>query len=339
MDFGTTRDMRSVFYPELINGPFGDPALYVRISHQKTALLFDCGSLHNYSGRALRKIDSVFVSHAHIDHLIGFDHLLRVFLPLDRHLTIYGPEGTIRQIQNRLGAYTWNLTSDYRFCLTACEWTAGHMIACTFCAETGFSPGPTRSEANDEGRLAETPDWTVKTAALEHGNIVSLAYALEETLHVAIHKDALLAHNYLPGPWLSSFKALLRRGVSDQRTISVPLVDGGHQDVALGTLKQSIAHCEPGMKVVYVADAAPSNENFEKIEALASEAHLLVIESAFAHDDFERARQRHHLTARLAGELGRRAGASKLMVFHHSPRYLDEPERLQAEAFAAFAAQ
>ncbi|WP_269085277.1 hypothetical protein [Syntrophotalea acetylenica] len=38
--------MRSVFFPRLVNGPFGDPALHVRLAHRGEALLFDCGDLH-----------------------------------------------------------------------------------------------------------------------------------------------------------------------------------------------------------------------------------------------------------------------------------------------------
>ncbi|HKL48307.1 MAG TPA: MBL fold metallo-hydrolase, partial [Desulfuromonadales bacterium] len=72
--------MRSVFFPHLVNGPFGDPALFVRLAHRGEALLFDCGNLHPLSHRDMLKISAVFLSHAHIDHLVGFDTLLRLLL-------------------------------------------------------------------------------------------------------------------------------------------------------------------------------------------------------------------------------------------------------------------
>ena len=90
------------------------------------------------------------------------------------------------------------------------------------------------------------------------------------------------------------------------------------------------------MKICYVTDAAPTAANLQKITALAAGAHLLVIEAVFAHQDLPRARSRNHLTARLAGRVGRLAGAARLQVFHHSPRYLDRPQLLAAEADAAF---
>jgi ribonuclease Z len=102
---------------------------------------------------------------------------------------------------------------------------------------------------------------------------------------------------------------------------------------------RQIAHIERGMKICYVTDAAPTAENMEKIVALAADSHLLAIEATFAHRDLERARQRNHLTARLAGRLARKAGAARLLVFHHSPRYQEHPELLAAEAQAAFAGE
>jgi ribonuclease Z len=38
----------------------------------------------------------------------------------------------------------------------------------------------------------------------------------------------------------------------------------------------------------------------------------------------------------LAGDLGRQAGAAKLLLFHHSPRYSQSPGLLAAEAAVAF---
>jgi ribonuclease Z len=90
------------------------------------------------------------------------------------------------------------------------------------------------------------------------------------------------------------------------------------------------------MKICYVTDAAPTAKNRARIVTLATGSHLLAIEATFADADAERAAARNHLTARLAGELGRQAQAARLLVFHHSPRYQDRPELLKIEAEAAF---
>jgi len=328
--------MRSVYYPHLVNGAFGDPALYVRLAHRGEALLFDCGDLHPLTTREILKIRKVFISHAHIDHLAGFDHLLRTFLYQDSHLHLYGPTGIAERIAGRLSGYTWNLTGGYPFALTVFEWRPDEGRQVTFRADNGFRPEDEKVWPLREGLLVDTVAYRVRASALSHGDIVSLAFALQEPLHVAIHKDALERRGYLPGPWLTRFKDQVRRKVPEDSVLAVPLADGGQVDRSLGTLRREIAHLERGMKICYVTDADPSPENFGRITALAADAHLLAIEATFAHRELERARQRGHLTARLAGEAARQAKAARLLVFHHSPRYQDRPRELAEEARRAF---
>ena len=56
-------------------------------------MLFDLGRIDRQPAATLLKITHVFVSHTHMDHFIGFDHLLRVFLARDSHIDMYGPQG------------------------------------------------------------------------------------------------------------------------------------------------------------------------------------------------------------------------------------------------------
>jgi len=328
--------MRSVFFPRLVNGPFGDPGLFVRIAHRRQALLFDCGDLHSLPPRDLLKIREVYLSHAHIDHLIGFDTLLRQFLYQDQGPTFFGPPGILGQIKNRLQSYTWNLISGYPLVVRVREWGKPRGREGVFRAKDAF-----RLESEDSwdcrgGLCSAAGHYRVRAVPLDHGGIISLAFVLEEPLHIGIHKDALERCGFLPGPWLTCFKDRLRAGLPGDTPIRVPLVDGGEKTMGLNELSAGIAHTERGMKVAYVTDAAPTESNLEKIVDLAQDAHLLVIEATFLHADLDRARERNHLTARLAGTLARRARVARLQTFHHSPRYLDCPERVGKEAEAAF---
>ncbi len=330
--------MRSVFFPHLVNGPFGDPALYVRLAHRGEALLFDCGDLHPLSMRELLKVSAVFVSHAHIDHMVGFDALLRAFLCQNARLMVCGPPGIIGQIEGRLRGYTWNLVAGYTFTLTVREWGEDKMRQVNFRAANAFCPEGEKTLKRGEGVLFETLACRVRGVPLDHGDIVSMAYVLEEPLHVAIHKDALERYGFRPGPWLTGFKDRVRRG-DLQGTVEVPLEAGGTVTMPLDELVGKIAHCERGMKIGYVTDASPTGTNRERIVALAADAHLLAIEAAFSHRELARARERGHLTAQMAGELALRARAAKLLVFHHSPRYREWPELLFEEAHRAFAGE
>jgi ribonuclease Z len=328
--------MRSVFFPRLVNDPFGDPALYVHLAHRGEALLFDCGDLHALSPRELLKIRAVFISHAHIDHLIGFDALLRAFLYREATLPVYGPPGLHARLEGRLAGYTWNLTAGYPFSLTVREVRDDVIREVTFRAENGFRPERETLLPCREGLIHETPHFRVRAVALDHGGIPSLAFSLEEPLHVAIHRDALDRCGYRPGHWLTDLKDLVFRRAAPDSVLTVPLLDGGSVDRPLARLIAEVAGTERGMKVCYVTDASPTGDNMAKIVALAEEAHLLVIEAVFAHRDLERARQRNHLTAHLAGRLARKANAARLLVFHHSPRYQHQPRLLAEEAESAF---
>jgi ribonuclease Z len=331
--------MRSVFYPHLVNGPFGDPALYVHLAHRGLALLFDCGDLHALTARELLKIRAVFISHGHIDHLIGFDALLRAFLCRDLNLQLFGPAGIIDQLAGRLAGYTWNLTDSFSFVLTVREWRGERLEEAVFRAQNGFVLEAQPGRDCRDGLLYETPFCSVRAVRLDHGDIHSLAFTLEEPLHIAIHRDALERRGFLAGPWLGLFKDLVLQQAHGKAMLDVPLAVGGAKELPLAELIEDIASIERGMKVCYVTDAAPTADNLRKIIDLARAAHLLVIEAVFAHRDLPRARLRNHLTARLAGRLGRLAGATRLRVFHHSPRYLDRPELLAAEAQEAFSGE
>jgi ribonuclease Z len=105
--------MRPMFQAELVNKSFGDPAVYIDLMFERRALLFDMGDVSALPTRKLLRITDVFVSHTHMDHFSGFDHLLRVCLGRDRGIKLYGPTGFLSQVEHKLASYTWNLVENY----------------------------------------------------------------------------------------------------------------------------------------------------------------------------------------------------------------------------------
>jgi len=85
--------MKTTFRPRLLNGRTGDPALLLTLRWQGRALLVDCGRIGPTPASVLLPIEAVFVSHTHMDHFMGFDQLLRIFLARDTSLRFFGPEG------------------------------------------------------------------------------------------------------------------------------------------------------------------------------------------------------------------------------------------------------
>ncbi|MGH7897093.1 MAG: MBL fold metallo-hydrolase, partial [Candidatus Binatia bacterium] len=152
--------MKTSLFPRLVNGPFGDPGLFVGLRWQGRALQFDLGRLGRMEPGEVLKISHVFVSHAHMDHFMGFDHLLRLFLPRDAALHVYGPEDFLARLAGRLAGYTWNLTESYPLVIVGHEVRPSAVLSATFRAASGFV-AESRSERPFDGVLLDEPALAV----------------------------------------------------------------------------------------------------------------------------------------------------------------------------------
>src|SRR5262249_5595439 len=108
-----TMVMTPTLHPTLVNGRFGDPALFVQMLHRREALMFDCGNLSALSTRDLLRVGHLFVSHMHVDHFIGFDALLRVNIGREKHIRVVGPPEIAERLEHKLLAYDWDLVERY----------------------------------------------------------------------------------------------------------------------------------------------------------------------------------------------------------------------------------
>ncbi|MHA1164654.1 MAG: ribonuclease Z [Alphaproteobacteria bacterium] len=333
--------MSTRFHPQLINDPFGDPGLYVEFMFEKRAILFDLGELTALPSRKLLRVREVFVSHMHLDHFCGFDRLLRVLLGRNHTLRFFGPEGLVDAVSHKLAAYTWNLVGNYATDLTlvVSELSGNNQLRTVeFHCRTGFCGQGERLETLEMDRLLTEKSFCVRTAVLDHG-IPCLAFALEERVHVNIWKNRLEDLGLRVGPWLKDLKEAILRGDPDNTPIQAEWKEDGRvveRTLPLGELRGEAAIVTPGVKIAYVVDAVGSPDNIEKIVALAEDATVLYIESAFLHEDESLARERHHLTARQAGDIARAAGAQRFVTLHYSPRYEGRSEELMREAETAF---
>lgn len=335
--------MTPLFHPYLVNGPEGDPVVYVDCLFEHRAFLFDLGDLTRLPPRKILRLTDMFVSHAHMDHFIGFDYLLRIALGRGRDWRLFGPPGFIDQIGHRLAAYTWNLVDNYDrdFFIRASELhdESQELRNAVFRLKQRFLREDLVPTRCNDGVLLEEELFRIRSFALDH-SIPSLAFCLEEKIHLNVWKNRLEELGLPTGPWLRDLKTAARSHAPDDQLFAVRWHDrnGLHERLfPLGQLRSEVLRAVPGQKIAFVSDTAYTDDNVCKIIELARSADIFFCESAFLERDRDHAQKKHHLTARQAGTLARAAGVRRLVPMHFSARYLEEGELLEREAQAAFA--
>lgn len=332
--------MKPLFHPNLVNGPFEDPALYIDFLFDRRAILFDLGDLHALPSRKILRVSHVFVSHTHMDHFAGFDRMLRIMLARDKRLSMFGPPGFLHRVENRLASYTWNLVEGYTtdFTIIAAEFDGDRIRSARFRCRHRFRREEETTAETTDGILLDEDTFRIRCALLDHGT-PCLAFALEEKNHVNIMKNRLLEMGLQVGPWLTELKTAVLRGAPDEEAFRVWWREGRktrEREVPVGELKKNILRIVPGQKIAYVTDIMFSAANAVRTVALARNADYLFIEAMFLHDEAGPARKKNHLTARQAALIALEAGAKRIIPFHFSPRYTGLEDLLRREVEEVF---
>ncbi|HPI93937.1 MAG TPA: MBL fold metallo-hydrolase [Deltaproteobacteria bacterium] len=310
--------MRPTFLARLVNGPLFDPVVFVRLLNLRSAVLFDCGRMQGLSNREILSLESVFISHAHMDHFMGFDQVLRTILHRERPLHVYGPEGMRDRVAARLGSYTWNLTQGYPLELFIHEIREHETIVCSAPARDGFRPSEPRSTPRPGPTIAECSRYHVDSVILDH-QVPCLCFVLKEPFHINMRAEALARGGYRRGPWIGEFKGKILAGCMDE-VIEVPM-SSGTRERNVAELMQELVVPSPGQKIAYVTDVRASAENIERIESIAAGADILFIEAYYLSEREGEAFAKAHLSARQAGMVARIIRAGRVVPMHVSPRY------------------
>ena len=333
--------MRLLFEPHLVHQAFGDPGLYVDFRDERRALLFDLGDVTVLPPRKLMRLSHVFVTHTHMDHFSGFDHLLRVVLGRKPRIVLSGGPHFIDQVEHKLRAYTWNVVHRYEIELVieAREIGAdGRAQRCRFSSRTGFAREDLEPVAFADDVVHDEATFRVRGRFVDH-DVPCIAYALEEKARVNVAKDRLSALGVSTGAWLRELKHAVLTGAPDATPIRVEWRDrdGDHAMTRTASeLRHLILDIVPGRRIGYATDLRYTEANARTLAELFSGVDLLFIESVFLDEDAEQAARKNHLTARQAGEIARRAGAKALAPFHFSPRYQGREAELKAEIESAW---
>ena len=326
----TTLDVR------LVDPDAFEPGLVVDVRDEKRALLFDLGEIDRLAPRVLLRVSHAFVSHTHMDHFAGFDHLLALGLGRMRRLALWGGPGFVDQVEHKLRAYTWNVVHRYEVPMTIEAHAIGDdgtRTQATFDSTQRFArcDGQPQVDAASAGGVAvllDEPLFRVSACIVDHEMPV-LAFAIDEKAQVRVAVDRIAAMGLATGAWLRTLKQAVLAGAADETPIDLAWRDrtGLHSERrSVGELRALVLDTIPGRRIGYVTDLRSTPDNAARLARLLDGVDVLHIESVFLDRDRDHAARKNHLTARQAGEIARRLRAKKVVPFHFSPRYRDRDE-------------
>jgi ribonuclease Z len=333
--------MHALFEPRLVNDAFGDPGLYVDFHDERRALLFDLGEISKLLPRQLLCLSHVFVTHTHMDHFCGFDHLLRVMLGRKDGIVLFGGPNFLEQVEHKLRAYTWNVVHRYEveLVIDAREiGTGGGGQRALFSSRRQFAREADASFERSDDVVHDEAAFRVRGRFVDH-DIPCVAYVIEEKARVNVAKDQLAALGVSAGAWLRELKHAVLTGAPEDAPIQVLWRDrhGEHAMTRpVGELRHLILAIVPGRRIGYVTDLRYTESNMEALSQLMPDVDLLFIESVFLDEDKAHGLRKNHLTAHQAGLVARRIAARAVVPFHFSPRYEGRSAELIAEVQAAW---
>jgi ribonuclease BN (tRNA processing enzyme) len=312
----------------LVNGVFGDPLLHIRLQHQRRSLLFDLGETTRLPARIAHQVTDVFISHAHIDHIGGFVWLLRSRIGTLPACRVFGPPGLADNVMGFISGIHWDRVGERapRFDVSELH----NQQIWRYRIQAGKAkPEILGDEPASGGILLRDPAFQVRATTLDHGTPV-LAFALQMTFDLNVRKDRLAELGLTPGPWLSDLKAYVASG---EREATIALPNGTAQTA--GHVADEVLILRPGPKLAYATDLADTLQNRTRLQKLAEGAHTFFCEAPFCEADTEQSARTGHLTAGACGEIATAAHVERLVPFHFSRRYQDEPERVYTEVSAS----
>lgn len=333
--------MRTTLDVHLVDPTANEPGLLVDVRDERRALLFDLGDIARLAPRLLLRVSDAFVTHTHMDHFAGFDHLLALGLGRLPRWTLWGGPGFVDQVDHKLRAYTWNVVHRYEvpMLIEAHSLEAdGSRRHVRFDSRRLFEREDAPPDPPGRGDLLlDDPLFRVRARIVDHEMPV-LAFAIEERAQLRVRAERIADMGLTTGAWLRELKAAVLAGASDDTPIDIVWQDreGAHREVRrVGELRPVVLDTVPGRRIGYVTDLRFTEANIEQLQELLADADLLHIESVFLDADRDQALRKNHLTARQAGEIARRLRAKKTVPFHFSPRYSGREDELRAEVQAA----
>lgn len=320
--------------PTFFAGLIDDPCLVVRDRPIHQSIMIDCGALQHVAKRELKPVRAIFVSHAHMDHFMGFDAFLRQVHASPRTIDIYGPPGMADRVQARLSGYVWNLAEPYWCTFLVHEISEEEVTTFRFAGPDGFRRYLEGTEPRNGQVIYRHNHLEVAAELLDHG-IPVLAFRVREQKLFMVDMEKVAARGMVPGDWLPELKRrffadwpgegplkVSRQvdGLEIQEEVSDP--EGLYRELRGPAVEVSLG---------YLTDCGYTQENRERIRQFLSGVTLLVGECAFLERDLHKARTSHHLCTADWNELLAELQPRHFLPMHFSKTYLGKCPELYQE--------
>ena len=320
--------------PTFFAGLIDDPLLLIRSRPDGRHLLFDCGQVHHLAKRTFTHLDAIFISHAHMDHWMGIDSVIRQLIASARTVNIFGPPGIAERMEHKLSGYDWNLVEDYWCRFHVHEIHREKVESSIFPGPQGFRRQPGEIVERDNLTIYQTPYLQVQAEICDH-QIDSLIFRINERPAYAIDRQKLDSLNLVPGPWLGELKQRYLAGQVDSTPLEVLTLQEGCatpliiEDVA-GLFTQLMIS-RPQRSIGYISDINFSQENRETIIRFMAGVDLLCCECTFLTADKSRARASNHLCCDDVNQLLNQLRPAYFLPMHLSRSYSRRRSELYSE--------
>ena len=301
---------------QILGQPGHDNALYVQVDSGQnlSRLLFDCGEdcPNALPFAEVLRIEHLFFSHLHMDHVAGFDSLFRmVYARENLPMQVWGPAGTTRIMQHRVQGFLWNLTEKLESPWLVHDVLENHVEVTRLEYIAEFDTARVSEQHPHNGTILQTPEFSVQVVQLDHLT-PSLAYVLREPSKANIDTSKLAALGLKPGPWLREMK----EASPEQKTI---MVNGVERD--LEALKAELMVVTEGDSIAYLTDFLLDDAAMEKLLPIIRGCKTVVCESQYLAEDRALALKNYHMITDRVATLAKEAKVGELVLFHVSDRY------------------
>ncbi|HKL24710.1 MAG TPA: MBL fold metallo-hydrolase [Desulfuromonadales bacterium] len=322
--------------PTFAGGLIDDPLLLVRVVPSGRFLMFDCGQVHHLANRIFSRLDALFISHAHMDHWMGIDTVIRCVHAAPRTIDLFGPPGLADKLESKLAGYDWNLAEDYWASFRVHEVFPDHICCDRFCGPEGFRRLAQGARPHGRQRpICRTPQFEVLAATCQH-RVASLAFRINDRPGFLIDKEKLAALDLVPGPWIGDLKGRVLRDEDLDAGLTVCRrgPDGTDREVWIQDVPALLRQIERPQRpaaIGYVSDVGFTDANRATIVDLMAGVDLLVCECTFLQDGRQRARNSHHLCTDDVNWLLRELRPRFFLPMHLSKTYSRRSAELYQE--------